>query len=177
VNVHNHRVPASVYSAAAALQICVRLSSGESLRAICRDPDMPPEGTVRGWVRDNPDGFAARYREARAMLIERWADGIIEIADDETIEPNSRRVRVDTRKWLMSKLAPHRYGDRLAHSGDPENPIQVMHRRSGIADRSPRELAALAQLAIALEPLAIDDAAVENAVGQPAAYPELLRRC
>jgi hypothetical protein len=91
------------------------------------------------------------------MLVERWADEIIEIADDETIEPNSRRLRVDTRKWLMSKLAPHRYGDKLVHSGDPENPIQVMHRRVGIADLEPHELAAIAQLTEALAPPTIDN--------------------
>lgn len=30
------------------------------------------------------------------MLVERWPDEIIEIADDETIEPNARRIKVDT---------------------------------------------------------------------------------
>jgi hypothetical protein len=138
-------VPETVYTAAIAAEICRRMSDGESLRAICRDPKMPPEATVRQWVRDDRDDFAARYREARAMLVERWADEIIEIADDETIEPNARRIRVDTRRWLMSKLAPGRYGDRLVHSGDPENPIQVMHRRAGIADLLPHELEALLQ--------------------------------
>jgi hypothetical protein len=146
----------TAYNAAVAVEICRRMSDDESLRAICRDADMPPEGTVRQWARDDRDGFAACYREARAMLVERWADEIVAIADDEMIEPNSRRVRVDTRKWLMSKLAPHRYGDKLVHAGDPENPIQVMHRRAGIANMQPHELAALAQLAAALEPLTID---------------------
>jgi hypothetical protein len=30
-----------------------------------------------------------------------------------------RRLKVDTRKWYLSKLAPKRYGDRIAveHSG------------------------------------------------------------
>lgn len=149
-------MPASAYTASIAAEICRRMSNGESLRAICRDADMPPEATVRQWARDDRDGFAPRYHEARAMLVERWADEIIEIADDETIEPNARRIRVDTRKWLMSKLAPQRYGDRLVHSGDPENPIQVMHCRVGILDMDAHELEALAQLAQALEPLMID---------------------
>jgi len=53
---------------------------------------------------------------------------------------------VNTRKWLMSKLAPHRYGNRLVHSGDPENPVQVMHRRAGLADMEPHELEAVLRL-------------------------------
>jgi len=30
---------------------------------------------------------------------------------------------VDTRKWLLSKLAPKKWGDKLELSGDPENPL------------------------------------------------------
>jgi len=59
---------------------------------------------------------------------------------------------VNTRKWLMSKLAPHRYGNRLVHSGDPENPVQVMHRRAGLADMEPHELEAVLRLSAALSP-------------------------
>jgi hypothetical protein len=151
------RMRDSVYTPAIADGICRRMSDGESLRAICRDTGMPPEATVRQWVRDDRDGFTARYREARTMLVERWADEIIEIADDETIEPNARRIKVDTRKWLMSKLAPGRYGDRLLHSGDPENPIRVMHRDIGIADMQLHELVALMQFAAALSPPTIDN--------------------
>lgn len=66
------------------------------------------------------------------------------IADDATSEPNDRHVRLDARKWLMRKVFYPRYGDKLVHSGDPENPIQVMHRGAGIADMHPHELVASA---------------------------------
>lgn len=65
----------------------------------------------------------------------------------------------------MSKLAPHRYGDGLVHSNDPENPIQVMHRQVGIADKDATALEALRRLAAALELPVIDGyvAVVEDA--------------
>jgi hypothetical protein len=53
-------------------------------------------------------------------LVERWADEIVTLAD-EPVAPNDNaavqraRLRVDTRKWLMSKLAPRKYGDRVEH--------------------------------------------------------------
>jgi len=53
--------------------ICSRMSESESLRAICRDPGMPSEGTVRGWAVRDVDGFDQRYRAARQMLLEFWA--------------------------------------------------------------------------------------------------------
>lgn len=33
------------------------------------------------------------------------------------------RLRVDTRKWIMSKLAPKKYGEKLEIAGDQESPL------------------------------------------------------
>jgi hypothetical protein len=97
------------YTPALADAICMRISEGESLRSVCRDPGMPTEGAVRAWARDNRDGFGARYRLARELQLEFWADQIVEIADEGDRDPRDRQVRIDTRKWLMSKLAARRY--------------------------------------------------------------------
>ncbi|MEW6639065.1 MAG: hypothetical protein AB1586_01075 [Pseudomonadota bacterium] len=51
-----------VYSRALAARICRLLRAGHSLRAICAAPDMPGARTVRDWVAQDRDGFAARYR-------------------------------------------------------------------------------------------------------------------
>jgi transposase-like protein len=50
-----------------AQHILAQLSSGRSLRAVCRDSGMPSLNTVLKWVRDDRDGFAARYRQALAI--------------------------------------------------------------------------------------------------------------
>lgn len=56
------------------------------------------------------------------------AEDILEIADDEKADVNRARLRVDTRKWLMSKIAPKRFGERRAHelSGPNGGPIQTV---------------------------------------------------
>jgi transcriptional regulator with XRE-family HTH domain len=95
------------------------MSEGDSLRKICRDNGMA-EATVRRWVRDDREGFAAQYHAARALQVEAWSDQIVEIANREDLDPHEKRVRVDTLKWLMSKLAPRRYGDRLLVAGEPK---------------------------------------------------------
>ncbi len=40
------------------------------------------------------------------------------------------RARVETRKWLMSKRAPKRYGDKVEQTvvGDPDKPIEAVQR-------------------------------------------------
>jgi len=123
--------------------ICSRMSEGESLRAICRGPGMPSEGAVRGWAIRDVDGFGQRCRAARQLLIEYWADQIVAIADDEELEPRSRQIRTGTRQWLMSNLAPRRYGDNLQIAGDPESPLQVMHREVSLESLSDEALDAL----------------------------------
>lgn len=107
------------YTHKVANEILRRLASGETLRGICGDPGMPPASTVRGWVVDDRHGFAERYARARMLQADSLADETIEIADDLTEDAQSRRVRVDTRKWLIGKIHPAQYGDRaqVEHSG------------------------------------------------------------
>ena len=95
---------ATNYTRELADAICSRMAEGESLRAICRDPGMPSEGTVRGWAVRDHDRFGERYCAARSLLEEYWADQIIDIADEPDLDPRDRQVRVHTRQWLMSKL-------------------------------------------------------------------------
>ncbi|MCH7928914.1 MAG: hypothetical protein IIA01_00215 [Proteobacteria bacterium] len=124
----------SIYSDELAATICTRLAGGESLRRICGDDDMPGESTVHGWlVAEEHKDFETNYQLARQLQADRFADEILEISDDAdndftagekggkvvNHEHISRsRLRVDTRKWLMSKVAPKVYGDKLQHTGD-----------------------------------------------------------
>jgi hypothetical protein len=124
----------SVYTPDLAAEICRRLAQGETLLAICRDEKMPCDATVRKWALDDKDGFFTQYTNARTVGYERMADELFEIADDgsndwmerkrqdgssETIlnaeHVNRSRLRVDTRKWFLSKVLPKIYGDRTQH--------------------------------------------------------------
>lgn len=57
---------------------------------------MPAEATVRGWAQRGHDGFEAKYRQARLLQLDAWADEIIDIADQANLDPRDRHVRVDT---------------------------------------------------------------------------------
>jgi hypothetical protein len=118
------------------------MAEGASLREVCRDHGVP-ESSVRQWVRDDRDGFAAKYQAARALQAESWSDQIIEIGNREDLDPQDKRVRCDNLKWLMSKLLPKRYGDRLLVAGDAENPLQVLHQQARLNDLTHEQLDAL----------------------------------
>ena len=103
------------------------------MAAICRDEGFPPESTVRRWAIDDRDGFAARYALARDRQIEHFEDEIIALGDsmlgtDNNAAVSAAKLASDNRKWLMSKLKPHKYGDRLAVGGDADNPLKVYHQ-------------------------------------------------
>ncbi len=114
----------TVYTEEIAHRILDQLSDGIPLRHICADKNMPPESTVRTWAIDDP-AFAALYARARNMGLDAQAEALTTISDDPAIDPNARRVMVDTRKWIFSKMRPDKYGDRTVIAGDPDNPLNV----------------------------------------------------
>jgi hypothetical protein len=88
-----------------------------------------------------------RDTRAREAQMDHYAEEILEISDDSSgdyIEKQNgdgttykafdaehvqrSRLRVDSRKWLMAKLAPKKYGDKVQVGGDPENPIRQVTR-------------------------------------------------
>jgi hypothetical protein len=135
--------------------ICGRMAEGETLRQVCRDPAMPSRSTVYRWLSKNPR-FRDQYARARELLVEAWADEIIDIADDGTTDYVTKvgrngheyeavdqehiqrsRLRVDARRWLLSKLNPGQYGDHMEvqHTGE------VDHRHHITDDERIRRLA------------------------------------
>lgn len=130
--------------------IIERMMSGESLNAICQSPEMPGRSTVMRHIAKDSI-FQAKYTRAREALVEHWADELLEIADDGTLDtiPGTNkhgeevqvsnpsnvqrdRLRVDSRKWLMSKLTPKKYGDRV----DVDVSGEVVHVAvSSLSDR------------------------------------------
>jgi hypothetical protein len=106
-------------------EICERIAGGESLRKICKDEKMPNITTVWHWL-NNDEALDKQYTRAREEQAETLADEIIDISDEkkddtyldkdgnEVIDHEAiarSRLRVDSRKWIASKLKPKRFGD------------------------------------------------------------------
>ena len=108
------------YSDELATEICLRVASGQSLRTICLDPEMPCRDTIWRWSLDDEKGFAKKFERARLIQAHGYVDEIMDIADgDGDFQHN--RLRVDTRKWYASKVIPKIYGDRQIHQTQDED--------------------------------------------------------
>jgi len=127
------------YDESIANEICARMGNGESIRNIVQSDNMPARGTVYAWQARNPL-FQDRFARARESQAECLLDDCIAIADDickakpsddksQAIEINEQiqiaRLQIDTRLRLAAKYAPHKYGDRIQHTGPNGGPIQV----------------------------------------------------
>jgi hypothetical protein len=93
-----------------------------------------PNSTFMLWV-GSDHSLAERYAQARDDLIERMAQELLDLSDKDVEMSHDgkkdwaaiqkHKLQVDTRKWLLSKLAPKKYGDRLAIAGDEKSPLKV----------------------------------------------------
>lgn len=125
----------SEYSEEVALAVCERIADGESLRSVCRDDAMPAKSTIFKWL-SQQQAFADQYARAMEARADAMFEDILEIADDKSqdvkiVGEDERevcntefvqraRLRVDARKWMLGKMSPKKYGEKLdlSHGGD-----------------------------------------------------------
>ena len=91
---------------------------------------MPVKSTIYLWLTKHQN-FSDQYAKAQGDRTWSMAEDLLEIADDGRNDFMERtagdetywvqngealqrsRLRVDTRKWLMSKMLPKKYGDKI----------------------------------------------------------------
>ena len=105
--------------------ICEEMAKGRSLRSVLRDKDMPSDKAFFSWIDGNEERVRqyAGAREARADVI---FEQILLISDSQegdtiTLEDGKEvtnhdviqraRLRVDSRKWMLGKMQPKKYGE------------------------------------------------------------------
>lgn len=120
--------------------ILEEMGKGVSLREACRMHEVAI-GTFFGWV-EQDEQLAEHYARARARLLDVKAEELEEIGEraasaESAVEVAGLRLMSDNRKWLLSKLAPKKYGDKLdlTHSGS----LKV-----SVTDMTDEDLAAIA---------------------------------
>lgn len=116
-------------------EILERIANGESLASALRKPGMPSYALAKIHLRSDPalrEAYEQAVQDRGAFL----AEELIELADEpipDDLDPASRsawvqnkRVRLDTRKWIASRVYRQVYGDRVD--------VSVSHNQISIAD-------------------------------------------
>ena len=102
------------YTEEMAQRVCEAVrASQQGLRGTLKaDSSLPSVEIVMRWM-DQYASFRSNYTLAKNDQLRLMAEDIIDIAKDDSLDVNDRRLPVDTRKWLLSKLIPKTYGDKL----------------------------------------------------------------
>jgi len=137
----------SSYTEETAREICARIESGMSLNQITKMDDMPESPTVYSWFAKFPD-FLRNYETAMANRAHAIFEEMLDIADNPTGDTKRDRLRIDTRKWALSRMNPKKYGDKSAIelTGPGGGPLQSI-----TSEMDPQEAARLWQASISDE--------------------------
>ncbi len=114
----------SDYTQDLADKICTIISQGSSMRTACKADDMPDITTVFRWIRTNNE-FRLQYERAREERTEAQQEDLLELGDDavqlaqkvdfkaSNAVVSAVKLKADNMKWVMSKMKPRRYGDKI----------------------------------------------------------------
>lgn len=126
--------------------IISEIEKGNSLRHALKLKDMPSSQTFFKWIA-NDEIKSKRYARACEVRADHLFEEILEIADDpredaivtdngivmNTEFVQRSKLRIDVRKWMLAKMNPKKYGDKVENTivGDNEKPI-IINLGSGI---------------------------------------------
>jgi hypothetical protein len=126
--------------------VCSQIEKGRALRNVLKDENMPSTSTFYQWL-DNNEDKAKQYARATEVRADIIFDDILSIADENTndtfVNDNGievvnndviqrSRLRIDARKWVLSKLNPKKYGDKIQQEHSGEVTTTVISLGSGI---------------------------------------------
>ena len=126
--------------------VCKEIEKGRALRNILKEDAMPSTSTFYEWL-DSYEAKAKQYARATEIRAEVIFDDILGIADqnehDTTVNADGveivnndviqrSRLRIDARKWVLSKLNPKKYGDKIQTEHSGEVTTNVISLGSGI---------------------------------------------
>lgn len=102
-----------VFEAGIREDILAEISKGKSLVKVCQMDGMPNPKTVYEWLKSDED-FSNNYARAKDERAEFHFEECLEIADNASVDDvQNARLRIDTRKWMLGKMAPKKYGDKI----------------------------------------------------------------
>lgn len=118
-------------------RIIERICEGESLRSILQYANreiLPSVAVFLKWVSED-ESLEKQYARAMSVRSDMLFDEILEISDESNADLDitddgkikiigeavqNSRLRVDARKWALSKMNPKKYGDKIDVTSDNE---------------------------------------------------------
>jgi len=124
----------------AVIRICDSIALGNPLTQTLNEYGVVSVSTFQYWLKNNPE-LKVMYQDAQKHREQFLFDEMIRIAYSEspkevkkyrngvlheTIVRDSvedRRIKINTLKWVLSKMNPNKYGEKVIVENDTANPI------------------------------------------------------
>lgn len=121
--------------------VCARVAAGEAVRNVLKESEFPDAVTFYKWLDADPEKVKqyARATEERSEgifeemlnIADTPVDGVTTKTTEKGVEVTTgdmiqhRRLQVETRKWMLGKMNPRKYGDKqqIEHSQSKEQPL------------------------------------------------------
>lgn len=110
------------------LDIIQQIELGRSIKNILDGDDYPiTRSTFYNWLNDNPERIEL-YKRATEIRADNIFDDMLELADDGSkdyyydvngngqqsmVAVNRSRLQLDTRKWVLGRMNPKKYSEKL----------------------------------------------------------------
>ena len=123
-----------------------KIASGMTMAGLARELRIS-NLSLYNWIKKDPER-QDRFRQARALAADQWADECLDIADGaDHVSANADRLKIETRKWLAGVTNPEKFQSK------PTTAVQVnvaqLHldalRQLNLADQNPHEPEAITQ--------------------------------
>lgn len=108
-------------------QFVLLIAAGLTVEKAAEAAGIDPPVIVYYWIVRNPD-FAQRYLEACQAKCMKWADQLVSLADEcpaDIPAVAKCRQQIDVRKWMLSKIVPKVFGDKVQVNHDVKGSPQV----------------------------------------------------
>ncbi len=147
----------TLYSEDLANKICLLIIEGYSLRQSGEVDGMPAKRTILRWCVEN-ETFRHHYTRAKEDQADAFAEELLDIVDEnrnDWVERENKktgdmyialneeaiarsRLRMDARRWLMGKMKPKKYGDKITSeiTGANGGPIEYADAKAALLRRA-----------------------------------------
>ncbi len=105
-------------------KVCQSIANGWSMRTTCNEEDMPSMFTVFRWLREE-ESFQKQYARACEERTEAHNEQLLDYGEEalelaQNCDPKAAnavvsavKLKADNLKWVMSKMKPKKYGDKV----------------------------------------------------------------
>ena len=114
----------TLYNGTIASKICGLVIEGFSLKKIGAMDRMPDTRTIHNWFHDHPE-FREAYDDAKVLQMDTLGDRLLDIPEETKFNIPEGVLLSNNIKFLMTKLAHRKYGDKVTIGGDKNEPIQI----------------------------------------------------